>query len=469
MGEYLPMFNRPYLVSATKNAIDTISDRMSDAKAGAVTSSIVNGIANEIIQPSAVGYETSVNHSWVTTKRYIFILKVKSFDMTGVEINSYIQGYTDYDGITNTGNIDSNLVHHINNVIETTNITYTTPLGVVRKEKLLNIYNIFSSSGGTENTYSQRPKDILDHINALSVSSVMENAGDISVYASQSLINPFNSNVVASSVGNNIATEYLSKVLTSGIHANKNDSIFINSYSIGDSASNDKTAPEPSVSDNRFLKYLSRTSGFKFTRDIFNFSQLMNIDNSIYNRFKVIMLNKDYINPQISNTPTVGDYWHGQDPVTVKAYSIIESSVSLALKYGFNKLYFTVSNMSNITGVSDIFITNFNSFINLEEHDFNYLLEIFKDKYIQEIFLNETNCGTIPLHIDVYIDLLGTSKLYLAYAGYSGNWYTIPTFANSMFSPVLTVNKESLDLTAFQLGQVIESLSNTQQADRAYY
>jgi hypothetical protein len=390
--------------------------------------------------------------------------------MVGAEINSYIQGYTEYDGITNTGNIDGNMTHFINNVIETNSITIQTPLGIIRKEKLHKIYNVFSPQG-QEDCFTQRPGDILQNIETLNMTNVMSNMGaqHIQGYHTQNFMNPFNNNIIASTVDNGIASEYLSRILTTGVLSTKSKDIHLNSYEIGEQSTVDTRIPEPSINENRFIKYLNSVQGFRVPRERFNFNQLMSIDNTIYNRFKVIHLNKDYVNPVMSATPETGDYWTGQDPVTVKAYSLIEASTAMAIKYGFNKLYFTASNMSNPTGLAEVFITNFNSFINLEEHDFNFLLEIFKDKFITDIFLTETNGGTIPMYMEGYIDLLGTSKIHLSYAGFPSNWYTIPTTANSLFSSVVTVNSNAFNETSYNLGQVIDALTTNQSMNQTYY
>lgn len=467
MGNYMPMFNRPYIVNASANAIEQISERLYDTKAGKITPNIVNGVAAEIIQPSAVGYMSMCDNDWVSTKKFIFLLKVRSIDPVGTEINNYIQGYTEFDGITNSGHIDINMEHYINNVIETTTMTIQTPLGVIRKEKLYRIYNVLFN-GGFNELFTQRPNDVLENINLLNMQQFVNDPTMTTQYMG-SYMNSFDNRLISSSVENNITTEYLSKILTHGIHDNKNNDIFINSYEISNDMSPEARLPEPSINDNRFLKYISRVGGFNIVREIFSFKTLMSIDPTIYNRFKVYNITKDYVDPTIMQTPEVGDHWQGQDPVTIKAYSLIENSVSLATKYGFNKIYFTATNMANPTGIAEVFITNFNSFINLEEQEFNFLLEIFKEKFITEIFLNETNSGIIPMHMEGYIDLLGTSKINLSFAGYPSNWYTIPTFANSLFSPVVSIDKQAVDLTSFQLGNVIDSLTANHNATQSYY
>lgn len=467
MGNYVPMFNRPYTVNASKSAIDKISERLDDTKAGKITPNIVNGVAGEIIQPSAVGYMSMCNNDWVGNKKFIFLLKVRSMDPTGVEINSYIQGYTEFDGITASGHIDANMVHYINNVIETTTMTIQTPMGVIRKEKLYRIYNVFFN-GGFNELFTQRPSDVLENINLLNMSQFI-NDPTLQTQHMGSYMNSVDTKALSSSVENNITTEYLSKILTTGIHDVKNKDIFINSYEISNGMAPEARLPEPSIHDNRFLKFISRAAGFKIVREFFTFQALMNVDPTIYNRFQVLNITKNYVDPTMMQTPEVGDFWHGQDPVTVKAYSLIENSVSLATKYGFNKIYFSASNMANPMGVAEVFITNFNSFINLEEQEFSYLLEIFKEKFVTEIFLNETNGGILPMHMEGYIDLLGTSKINLTFAGYPSNWYTIPTFASSLFAPVVSIDKQAVDFMSFQLGSVIDTLTTQHNMPQSYY
>lgn len=463
MGAHNPMKVHPYVVNAKQSAIDTIQERMDQFKSAKITPNILTGLTGDILVPSTVAYDSNVNNDWVSTRRYIFVLKVKSFDMTGLEMNSYIQGYTQYDGITDNGNIDGNMEHYINNVIETTVMNIHTPMGITRKEKLYRIYNVFASKG-QEDMYTQRPADVLENINMLNMTNLMGGTQQMNGFSVSNFINPYNHNTVASTVDNNITTEYLSKILTTGILVNKSRDIHLGSYEISEQNSVDSKVPEPAIADNRFLKYMGRLAGYKNAREVFNFSQLMQIDNTIFARFKRIDLTKDIVDPLIQQTPEIGDFWHGQDPVTLKAYSLLENAAGMAIKYGFNQLYFTATNMANPTGMAEIYTTKFLSFINLEEQDFYYLLEIFKEKFIQEVFLNETQVGRIPLHIDVYIDLLGTSKIYVSYANYPANWYTIPTPANSLFSQVTTLDKSAFDFTSFQLNQVIDTLSQNPNA-----
>ena len=469
MGSYLPVLNRPYVVNATTDAIETISERLYDSRSGKITPNIINGVANDIIRPSTTGFDGGLNQQWVGTRRFIFMLKVATIDAAGMTYNTYLQGYTDYDGITPNGNADPRLNHHVNSIIETCDMTINTPLGIYRKEKINKIYNVMGSvetAGYDVETFAQRPGDILDNISALNIDSLGE--GQYRTFMAKNTLNQFNQRTLGSSVENDVTTQYVSKLLTTGLLTNKNQDIMIDSMGSLTGTDEPRGIEEPSIYNNRFMKYLGRLSGERIAKKTFQFQTLFQIDPTIDARFRVLNITKDYVDFATSSTPETGEYWNGQDPATLKAYSLIENSVALATRCGFNKLYFIASNRMSPTGEISIYITNFNSYINLDENEINILLELFKERYITDIFINESNSGNMPLHVEGYVDLLGTSKIKLAYGYFPETWYTIPTFANSLFSPILTLNKDTLDYTTMQFMNVIDSISNNQMSQHGF-
>ena len=467
MGNYVEMYNRPYRIHSTKDALDRISIRMEDTKSGKATPNILNGITNEIIQPSQEPYNTIINRDWITTKKYIFMLKVRYLDAIGNDNIYYIQGYTEYDGITANGHIDNNLVHYINSIKETNYIQISTPIGIQVKERLTYIYNVINNSSQNY-LFLQRPTDIYRVAEAKKSENFLNNIGNgyiTSINNTECTLNPYSNLSKTSKISNNITSEYLSEILNIGFNMHK-EVEFIDSLSSvsfnGDPFLNAYSTYEKSLQDNRFIMALKLIEGYKIATNNFRFSSLMAIDPTIYNRFKVLNITKDYVNPIMSSTPEVGDFWYGQDPVTLKAYSLIENAVALATRYGFSKIFFTASNMTNPTGEATVFITNFNSFINLPEEEFNFLLEIFKEKFITEILINETFENKVNIHADFYIDILGTSKIYLQFSTYQPNWYTIPTFANSNFNPVVTIDNRMLQDNAFLLSNAAEIILKEQ-------
>ena len=454
-----PVPLRPYVFNIDNAAVETIGQRMEENKTAKITPGMLNGVAAGIVQPSTVGFESVVNQSWVSTQRFLFMLKVRHIDHMGSELNTYVFGYTEFDGITQGGDIDLEMQHYINNVIETVSYMVQTPLGPQRMEKLNNIYNAFYSAS-QQDVYTQRPVDMYQSIVSSEMASMMPSHFEVS--HAGNLVTPFSNNVVTSTMENNITTEYLSKILTSGLHAVKSREIHVNSYQIGSDDPAERFFTEPSINDSQFFRALSRAGGSRVTRPTFNFNALMRMDNTIYQRFTMYNLTQDFASPILSRTPEVGEYWVGQDIVTIKAFSLMENCVAMATKYGFTKLSFMSSNMGDMTGQIVTSILDFNSFLNLTEQGFNYLLEIFQNKFRDEIFLNETNAGRVPLHMECHINLLGTSKIYLEYSGYHGKWFTIPTYASSHYSAVLSTDQGMVDYSATELNKALGGLIEAQ-------
>ena len=341
VARHNPMYARPYMFTVQQEAVNTLMDRMDQNKSGKVTPGLLKGLSSGIVQPSAVGHETSINSDWVSTRRFLFMMKVKHVDMMGIEINTYLIGYTEFDGITPNGHIDMNMPHYINNVLSTTVYNFQTPLGMQRVEKLLDTYNAIYSVNNLD-MYTQRPVDLYQALTAQEMSSYIDMP--LQIQSGMSMVNPFNNNVVSSTTENNITSEYLSKILTSGMHAVKAREIHVNSYSMGSDDPSEKFFTEPSVHETAFVKFLSRLAGYKGVRPVFNFSHLMHVDTTIYQRFVLYNVTDELRDPIMQQTPEVGEFWDGRDIVTTKAYSLIENAVSLANKYGFTKLSFQCNN-----------------------------------------------------------------------------------------------------------------------------
>lgn len=460
-GEYQPVYTRPYVVNVHQEALDSLKNNLLDNSFVTVTPSTMVGLTEHIVQPSSNPYPSAIDANWVSTPKYIFLLKVRFIDPLDLDHNFYLFGYTEYNGISHEGHIDLKLRHFVNNIIETSCLSFTTPAGVIQKETINSISDVTTNSGLADNLYLQRPRDIISKIELNKLTTgLLDNGVDYyKGHDMSSVLSRYDTKANTSKVDNNIPSIFLAKVLDAGIKAEKSNSIFTNDYHVNtDSAT--RFVPESSINDNRFLKFISRLEGYSYTTNSFIFESLMHLDRTIYDRFKVLNITKNIIDPLLANTPSVGEYWNSKDPVTIKAYEIIEASVAMALKFGFSKLYFTASNMITPTGEVNIVITNFNSFMNLDERSFAMLLDLFKTEYVNLAFMDYTHLNRIPVHLEVYVDILGTSKIFLQYAGYPGNWYTIPTFANSLITPVVTMDENVVDFNSRLLQSVIDDVAS---------
>lgn len=465
VGEHQAVMLRPYVVNSSEQAVEKIVDRMHEAKTVDVSVNVLNGVANQILEHSGVAYNSAINQNWISTKRYIFMLKVRVIEAWGGETCYYLQGYTEYDGLTpqvTTCSADMDMLHHVNNVIETGVMAIPTPFGEVRREKISKIYNIVNNNitDYSNDLYTMRPVDIMDTGKMLEMTTVMGGgSNNVSGFNANSTLTQFDRRSIASMSDNALSTSYLSRVLNTGVQMATENSLFMDSWG---GVANSETAAilnEPSMADNRFLRHISMIAGFQTVMSTFSMGSLTKIDPSIYQRFVLNNITKDFTNPAMNNTPTVGDYWTGQDPVTIKAYSLIENAVAMASRYGFSKMNFIATNTADMMGTPSVFVSYFNSYMSLDDSDILRLVELFKVKFLQEVFLNETEFGRIPTHAEVFFDLLGTTKIMLCYAGYPSNWYTIPTFANSGFTSIAGLDRNVVDYTAIQLNTIAQQIA----------
>ena len=283
------------------------------------------------------------------------------------------------------------------------------------------------------------------------------------------MITPYSNNIVSSTSENAITSEYLGKILTSGMHAFKSREIHVNAYEMGSSDPAEKFFAEPSVADCQFLRFLARQQGYRSPTGTFAFNALMGADPTIYQRFELFNLTNDFSSPVMSQTLQVGEFWDTQHTITIRAYSILTNAIAMATKFGFTKLCFTLDNRTDVMGTLLYGILDFKSFLSLRQQDVNYLLEMFKDRFTQEVVMNETAGGSMSLGIQVYIDLLGTSKIYLEFAGMPGTWYTLPTYANSMFRPEVTNDQAMVEVAANNVGRALSAILHTEQTAVQYY
>lgn len=462
-GSYQPMPVRPYTFSPTDSALGQIVDRMERFKSGSVTTGILSGLTEGILAPSAVGFDSAVNAQWVATPRYAFFLKVRSFDAVGLEECHYIFGFTDQEGVSPINGVTNpEMSFTINNVITTGAYTIQTPMGLQRQEKLLSHFNTIHSTQG-ENLYTQRPLDIFQTLSLQQTSNYL--GGGVVPQPTQGMVGPYTNNTVSSASENSIATQYLSKILTNGMHVNKMNEVHMNSYNIESDDRVSRYFAEQSIMDNKFVRMLNRVAGFLEPRPIFLFRDLMRVDPRVDDISRVLQDNDHYRNPLAKNTPDVGEHWHGQDVDTLKAHSVLEASVAMATKYGFTKLSFSATNKVVTSAEPSVNILNFNSFLDVDDQTYYVLCDNFKQRFVDEIFLNETDMGRRPIFLEIHVDLLRSSKIYIEYYSNYGKWYTLPTFANSTFTSILTNDNNMVLDAATNLDHVIAHITPKSKFD----
>lgn len=456
-GYHVPVYKRPYVANMNGAAVYTLIDRMKENRLNNVNEAVLSGISKDLIAPSSQPVLSAINDSWVTEKRYMFILKCYYVDNFDMKKNIYLQGFTSHAGITPNGHADMEMQHYVNSVIETSYITQQTPFGIVEQERLLRIYDVLQNTSQASDIYeyTQRPYDIYFNLFNQELTNNVIN-GYAKVTDTRYTLSPMFSAPVGSSVKNNVLTSYIANVVNVGIN-NLNTPNFDETFE-SNSTYSINSSNEPNFTDNYFFKYL-RMKTQRRGGNTFSFKDLFDLDTTIYDRFKLIELTKSNIDVFAANSPQTGEYWTGRDMITLTAYSVIEASVATALRYGFTKLYFTATNMADPLSTPYVIISSFNSFLKVDQDTIFSLLESFKQNFLNSIFMDETHGNTIPMELFVMVDIMGTTKVSIKAPGTPETWFTIPTFANSLFAPVVTVNKQAFDDLSHNVSALVEQIN----------
>lgn len=473
LNKQSPLYARPHTLTPDGRVTNLLAERIDEAGSGILTTGLINDISSSILRPSTVAYETMINQGWMMEDRFVFILKVVSHGLGG-EVNTYIQGFTNCAEINIAGEhatVAHDLVHHISSVIETTVAAIPTPMGLQRVEKLSKVYDVITDNT-VEGIRTQRPVDIIDNIKAQAIANSVSAYGSYvedpyfqtQVINATNRVNKFSEAPKTSRMDNNISALYLANVINEGVKDYKSKDYTYDSTMDFENTYNDYSSTETILGKNRFLKFLSTVGGYSTARGTFTFNDLLHVDAHGANNFTVGNVMPDTMYQQFQQTPHDGggEYWHQQDPTTIAAYSMIQSAISLTAKYGFSVAVIHVDNV--YTPMIDNFAVTIGpdsySYLSVGPNDKQILLESLRTRFFHEVFLVESAGGSIPVKADIYVDLIGDSKIYIEYGGGYGTWYTLPTVANNYAVPTISKDIEHLTETTNMFNNFISTVSD---------
>lgn len=474
-----PLFMRPYNLVTSGNTAGVIGERMvnnSTTQRGAnsggiLTPSLVSDITSQILKPSTMAYDSVIDTMWMNQSRYIFILKVASFGLGG-QTNTYIQGYTDYDGISDRGMgqayADPNMNHSISSVIETAVVELHTPMGIDRSEKLSRVYDVLKHNNTSRGIDMLRPTDVIDGVNINLMKGYVEDAygnntmGSI-VTSAGSKLGQFSDRVETSKIDNNIGSLWFTNTINEGIKQRSIDSASFDSEMSFDNGYSDYAESEALITKNRFLAMLAHVSGDMNFKGNFSYNDLLKIDQVGANNFTLGNVKSENVMLALNNTPMLGggEYWNGQDQATITAHSLLQSGMSIAAKFGFSFVQFEMNSKNTIFfDHTCVAIVDQSPYINVDMAGYQYLLEGMRERFFREVFAPETHNGTFPIKATLYIDILGDSKIYLEYGFDNGTWYTLPTVAKSHIVPVISTDPMSYQQTVGTFGSFLDDIND---------
>jgi len=164
-------------------------------------------------------------------------------------------------------------------------------------------------------------------------------------------------------------------------------------------------------------------------------------------------LNVCHINVTPQSNPDVQyESWGGSDAATVAASAIAHSVPAIMAKYGIRVVDFNGSNIYGQTGVNVIGTAGVDDFVKEED------IKAFEEEIENRVFSMLTHRNAINLTLVGRFDLFGNSQFTMEWDCEDARHYLVPTFANSLFPPVIAPDLSYLDHMAREIDTAFASL-----------
>ena len=464
-GTYNDMFLRPYTMTMDNDYYNrqfgTIVDAVASTPIGnldggtlATSLAGVFGIAQAPESSKTVG----IANGW-SEKRYTFVLEVRCDYQTGGSQFFKIQGYTDHSGLNlNTLSIDPNMVMYINNIMllreevrHFASGNVTTPV-LISDQKLMFDNGVNSMPG--QNALI-RPADVYQIVDY----QAMISSGDSGRVLNSG--NAINSLPKFSRKSNDVPTTFAANMLNAAMTCIPNGNMNNDQALRKDAMS---FLRENSTVSNEFLHRLADHQASGIASGSFRWRDLLALDPSILQRhdcMKVVDDSDTFDNSfaTIQHSAGSSEWWHGATIESRWAATLTHAVPSILMACGLGSIAFIATNRNGQTAVT---ILNGDSFSQFQA-DANFMK--FSNRLSREILADLSYSDSMGYYVEVFCTFGGDTKVRVAVNGGPTTDYVAPTFCDSLFSPVITSDKNHsvglatnlYDLTKEISGAVMET------------
>ena len=447
-GTYNQVFDRPYQTNITPNDVNRYSELTQDGRL--INNATLSTLAPNILMPAAVaGAPIQIPHGWNQT-RYRFVLVVEQTMGIGGILMHIFTGYTDHNEATglNQSTINPNINLYFNTCVTVnvaqnlaTSTHQATAQGRVTEQyhMLLRPQDVNPIRGyNMDGPVSLRPKDVIDKMS--------ENESSLNGTTTSLCNGLMSESIIRSSRSYNAAPSYLAETLQAINYSTK-------AYDQGnvqpgtgmyDAAIG--LVDEMPIRQDAFLQSLiTRTN---LNRDgCVTWGMLKSlypyIENPQVTHFKRIDPNrKDVYIHRAGGT----EHWSGSTQETAIAARIAAAVPSAMIASLVGVAVFHVSNMGN-RGI-EVAVTHAAPLVRVVAIDLLSAVEQLKKQLVIDIFNAVTDNNRIPIECNIRCDVMGDIFISVQFNCQPKIDFTLPTFADHLFTPIISRTRANLDRIA---------------------
>lgn len=453
-GAYNPIYSRPYETDLNSTGLNLIAKRVEEFGGGKISGALLSGATCNIIAPSATAFQqVGIAGGW-GDRRIRFMMEVQCLSSMGSMTIYYFQGYTNYTGVSNTGNVATDMEFTINSFIAVNRITQMTPMGMQVKDIVAESAHLLADgnwSGPYSGTaqYLMRPQDIFSGMHSAYLSNDQGATLD-----GRPLLKKEPSR---SSRNNNLPANYIARIID-GYQVGQQ----LAEYGQGnqDILTRARTEVfEHPVYDNPFIRLISDGRSNGITNRFF-FSDLERIDPGVKSVTNYMVLGATQ--SATLHQPGLTAYWTGSDRETVVATIISHAVPAIMMDLMISKIILRSTN-HDLGGQMSTVIIDAKS---LTTADLTRNFEIFKQRLEREVIYDFTFGNQEAYTLDITVDLFGETWISISLASGPVFQFVTPSFCDNLFTPVLASNREQYNAMIQDFETIISSVTDVDHGSR---
>lgn len=459
-GSYNPQYHRPY--NANLNGVNTALYNEITQGQPTVRPEQLAGFAGTILQPTAEPQSNVFIPNDFSNRRCVFLMEVVTRTQHGNEIVEIITGYTNHLGISlQSRAIDPNMQFWINNSVMVRKIHQGTQLGNQLFSTVTDASHVLippSMMGGAPNPLMM-PGQVAGGLRTMTPADVVGEISKNSFPGAE--VDDYRGKLVGSDIRkskriNGVMANYLSKTVT-GINQAAMSAEAVSTDAMALFSGARDLVRESYISNDAFLTFLNEYTSFKNYRCV-TYGELCQAFPQLDNVTKVSVLG----NAARSSLPVQGqtEYMHTVTKETVVATILANAIPALMMDLMITSLNLEASN-ETMDGTVFSRVTNVMSFADV---DMTTYIERFRFMLATVIFPDVTDCNQSTITLRMNVDIMSNSHIQISINGGPFVDYTIPTFCDALFAPVVTPNPMTLSGIA-SVVTCLTTMANTAMND----
>lgn len=461
-GTFNDQYLRSYNAHLTEDDKDIYIDAVSESSR--VDETILTGIASRIISPSsAAGPAVNIVNGW-GERRFMFHIKVRIGNHLSAKRYQYISGYTDHCDSSYRDTLDPKMRMYINSVVNADIGTKNYGDGRTAKiGRVLDASHVITAPDViSDDRYRDRDRESYSNVQLMApkhlMGAMMVETSDFDTRDHR--IGFADGKVEKVRRNRGIATTYLSDAINGICRAKAKldeDDGSSGSYGGFDEYSSFVTegqatfsqasyqCKEPTISNDPFMSWLEDSTDFgldryitygELCRKLPEFDELTDV----YTIGNVRKERSDNYDVRISERGECNG-WNGSNAETVVATAFCYSIPAIMMELMLTRAVFTITN-EQLDGRIRLDLKNHSTFA--EGVSMAPYLARFEDRVINEVFDDLTRDGEIALWIDMDCDIEYGTFISVSYDGGHTEEFSLPTFADGLYSPIVTNKRENL-------------------------